>query len=168
MKLQTLLCLSAVCAVTLSQCSPAANPPGVPVPTPAASATVAKAEVTVRIDYATDELLGLYESYIDKSVEYDYSVEVLFTASAAANEFSLYEVGWEEQAGDIRYFAEDVIYAADALLPETPLLAAIDQPGILPTKGISYLDEKGVKRHFLIFISGEDGSLLLEEFFPLK
>ena len=48
--------------------------------------------------------------------------------------------------------------------PERPLLVAMTFFGDLPSHGISYVDQEGKTKNFLIELSGQEGSLQLTEF----
>lgn len=57
-------------------------------------------------------------------------------------------------------------YAQDLLLPEHPLQVSLSFIGSIPNNGIAYTDEQGAARYFALEISGMDGSLMLNEFYP--
>ena len=56
------------------------------------------------------------------------------------------------------------IYAMGELAPERPFAVAWVDVGLMPTRGFSFVDDKGATRYFSISSSGYDGSLLLIEF----
>ncbi len=68
----------------------------------------------------------------------------------------------EHEAVDIK--PSEVLYSLDELLPEKPLVVTWMGKGLLPHRGISFVDENNVTRRFSLSLSGEDGTALLVEF----
>lgn len=126
------------------------------------SGVIAAAELSIAD--ATDELLSGYASYDEISVETEYARRAVITTNVPAKEFKLFHVAVNE---DGYYFENGIIYSTDALLPEKPFVVSAEyQPGVAPNKAVSFLDENGITKYFLIGESGEDGSLGFHRFTP--
>ena len=117
--------------------------------------------VAVNIDFATDDILSAFDGYIQAAApDADYddtSVDVIFTTSAAARDFSITRLFHPD------YFRNEVLLSQYELLPEEPIVFSMVFHGDIPSTGISYLDENDETKYFYLTISGEDGSLLLVE-----
>lgn len=128
----------------------------------------APAKAVVSLDYATEALLGdknAYEEFVDSSSEYE--VKGVFTANTTVRQFKYVELSYNDTtAADtkISFHVEKVLYSADVLSPEKPLVVTMELEGAIPNRGITYLDENGTERFFTISMSGQDASLLLSEF----
>jgi hypothetical protein len=78
----------------------------------------------------------------------------------AVKDFSFIEVGYSED----KYCEAAALYSVDELLPENRLVVTCLEQGMMPHRGISFLDENNATRYFYLMISGENGSLKLVEF----
>jgi len=123
----------------------------------------APVKAVVSVDYAPDELAA---AYTDGSS--DYLVKVVFTANTDIREFRYLELGFKEsqQNAEIQFKADNVLYEMDTLTPDKPFVVSMLFDGVLPDRGIAYLDEAGTERFFTVSMSGKDESLLLTEFTP--
>ena len=72
--------------------------------------------------------------------------------------FSATPVALDEERGSL----------PSVMTPDTPVAVQLIFPGDLPAYGISYVDAGGDLRRFAIEVSGDDGSVLLEEADPLE
>jgi len=82
---------------------------------------------------------------------------------------SLIGIGHFSVDDEIRFFATDVVFSIDKLNPTTADVFVIDGyygVGTMPWSGISFEDEFGDRRYFLLQQSGYDGSFHLNEFEP--
>lgn len=61
-------------------------------------------------------------------------------------------------------FASQEIYSQAILDPQKPLIVEMTLPETVPTHGISYTDNNGQTKKFIICLSGQDGSIFLTEF----
>ena len=120
--------------------------------------------IVIAVDYATDELLGQYDSVIYRHAENVGAVRILLVTNETAKDFKLIAVDFREYGDTIACFEGETILSLDELTPETPLVASAEFPGLFTTRGISFLDETGQKRCFYVGMSGMDGSLFLAEF----
>ena len=56
------------------------------------------------------------------------------------------------------------LYSQELLAPDSPLVVHLTFYGDLPCYGIAYTDNDGTARQKYLYISGEDGSLVLQDF----
>lgn len=128
--------------------------------------TTSEAEkALVSVDYATDELLGKYDSFAEfiEFEDEDYQ-KIIFTTNIAVKDFRFIEIGFEAEDTDVTFFENNVLYSLAELLPTKPFVVTWMEWGSIPHRGISFIDETDTTRYFYIAMSGEDGSLLLVEF----
>lgn len=120
-----------------------------------------KDELQVSVQWAEGDLTDCEEFIANTSEE---KVRVMFTANRSAKDFKLLSLTIEEvnEKGEATYAAEE-LYSMEELTPMRPLAAEIVFYGDIPNCGISYIDENGVTRNYTVEISGEDGSVLLNE-----
>ena len=121
-------------------------------------------DAVLSVDFATEEALSKYDSYIDKYVEAEYVLKVLISTNTMIKEFRFFELGYREEGEDIVFFEDSLLFALDELTADKPLVVGVSFPGVLPTKGFSYVDTTKATKSFCIAESGEDGSLFLLEF----
>lgn len=100
---------------------------------------------------------------------------VLFTADSRVTDFTLLQLSAEDvtETGAILFQADPVVperkeSIPSVMTPDTPVAVQLLFPGDLPSFGISFVDENGRYRRFAIEVSGENGSLLLEEADPME
>lgn len=161
---KTLLFLMLAFAMLFSGCTNSSTPDSdMPESTdPIVSETE---DVSLRVDYATDELLSKYDSF-EEFVEFkdeDYQ-KIVFTTNITVKDFKFIEVAYKEEDSNISFFENKVLYSLDELSPEKPFIVTWMEQGAIPHRGISFVDETNTTRYFYIAMSGKDGSLLLVEF----
>ncbi|MCL2756707.1 MAG: hypothetical protein FWD43_01335 [Coriobacteriia bacterium] len=121
--------------------------------------------VVVSVDFATDTTLQGYTSYTTANVPTAAgAVNILFTTTAHAKGFQFFKVTYEEQGGDFVFVKGAVLYSTEELKPEKPLVIGMEFAGAIPSRGISYTDENGETKSFVVSISGNDGSVILAKF----
>ena len=128
-------------------------------------AETASEEISVSVDYATEEFLSkfnLYKVYIE--FEDEGYQRIAFTTTEAVKDFKFIEVGHRIEKDNFIFFEENVLCSIAELLPEEPLVVTWLEQGTIPHRGISFIDAEGITRYFSIAMSGKDGSLLLIEF----
>ena len=118
-------------------------------------------KLLISVDYATDEILSTYDTYIDEYVSYEYSYKIIFKTNTKVNDFKFIEVEYKDNT----FYEGATLYEMDEFLPENPLVVGVDFPGITPAKGITFI-ANNIKRQFYLVQSHDDnpGSLLLVEF----
>lgn len=100
----------------------------------------------------------------------------LFTTDSAVEEFTLWTLSAEDYTetgavlfSSIQVFLEPGLDSLpEVMTPDTPVAVQLVFWGDTPGYGISYVDENGTFRRFILSQSGYDGSLLLEEVDPLE
>lgn len=132
-----------------------------------ASAPVSDSEAKkaiVCIDYADEALLadtGAFDEFIDDDSE--YQIKAVLTTNTAVEDFQYVELGFTEENGEIAFHVANALYSQAELSPERPLVIGLAVAGLIPNRGISFVDETGAVRYFSIRMSGENDSLLLTE-----
>lgn len=121
--------------------------------------------VHVSADYATDDLLHAYSSYDEFcQMQDEYAQRILITVNSRVNDFRFSKISFEEQNGDMPIIADTDLYIQKFLDPDIPLVVCVSFPGSIPQRGISFTTEDGQRRKFIIQMSGEDGSIVLNEY----
>ncbi|MBK5262792.1 MAG: hypothetical protein JJE17_09525 [Peptostreptococcaceae bacterium] len=119
----------------------------------------------VSADYTTDELLNQYASFDEfVQIQDEYSQRILIMVSTPVSDFKFSRINFDESNGGVNYIEDEVLYSQNELNPEKPLVVWVSFPGTLPQRGISFVDESGKERRFVINMSGEDGAILLSEY----
>ncbi|MDO4582419.1 MAG: M56 family metallopeptidase [Bacillota bacterium] len=118
--------------------------------------------IGIDIAVATDELLSQLPSYdeIDASTD-EYGNRLLLTATGALSDLDIFRLVWDEDAEALS--EGELLYHAEELTQQTPLVLWVSFPGVLPTVGLSYIDAAGQVQAYFIVMSGEDGSILLSQ-----
>ena len=65
------------------------------------------------------------------------------------------------------YLTEKTLYTLESLAPQMPLVIGVVYYGDMTTYGLSFTDASGNARHYAVYMSGMDGSLILEPFEPV-
>ena len=156
----------------------ALDPPGDPLPltpfsgTDGAGAKEPRVPVSVRyLTEAGDVDCGWVTLYDGPD-----SCCILFTTDSRVTDFTLLDLFAEDftETGAVIFSATPVELDEErdslpsVMTPDTPVAVQLIFPGDLPAYGISYVDAEGNLRRFAIEVSGDDGSVLLEEADPLE
>ena len=156
----------------------ALDPPGDPLPlTPFSGidgASTKEPRVPVSVRYLTeagDVDCGWVTLYDGPD-----SCCILFTTDSRVTDFTLLDLFAEDftETGAVIFSATPVELDEErdslpsVMTPDTPVAVQLTFPGDLPAYGISYVDAGGDLRRFAIEVSGDDGSVLLEEADPLE
>ena len=156
----------------------ALDPPGDPLPltpfsgTDGASANESRVPVSVRyLTEAGDLDCGWVTLYDGPD-----SCCILFTTDSRVTDFTLLDLSVEDftETGAVIFSATPVELDEErdslpsVMTPDTLVAVQLIFPGDLPAYGISYVDAGGDLRRFAIEVSGDDGSVLLEEADPLE
>ena len=120
----------------------------------------AKAAPTVLIGRATDEILNKFSSFYEYG---DNGEKIIIWTDIAIINFEFISIGFEIVEGQFLLFPENTLYTVNELLPEKPFVVKMLVSEGIPSSGISYPDEKNIKKYFYISESGKDGSLSLNE-----
>lgn len=117
----------------------------------------------IQVRFADEKTLsgGKYEEFIADDSE--YMVKLLFTCDEVLTkvQFSLLAPG-DTSAYDVT----ENLYTMDQMTPDMPFMAGVVFYGDMTSYGISFTDAEGQEHHFATYISGRNGSLVLEEYTP--
>lgn len=67
---------------------------------------------------------------------------------------------------DAAYAVSEVLHGFDHFFEDTPLVAGLVFPGDMTAYGLSFTDESGAERHFIVSISGRNGAIQMDEYVP--
>lgn len=125
-------------------------------------------EAIITVDYASDELHANTNSYDEVIIDLsEAQTRIVFTVSNTVKDFKYLEVLLTDCVDDTCYFdIVEELYSMSELRPERPLVIGMEFIGSIPNRGISFVDETGIRRYFSINQSGKDGSVFLLEFEP--
>ncbi len=125
-------------------------------------ASAASAEkVLISVDFAPNKISGEYDLF-EEEYKRNTPSKIIFRTNVAAKDFKFIALEYDQQKAEaIKPYK--VLYSLDALLPEKPLVVTWMEIGLMPHRGISFVDENNVTRYFSLSLSGEDGSTILVE-----
>lgn len=110
------------------------------------------------LDYAFD-----YDSF--RVDEEQYQVKATLYAKKDYRDFKVLELSYDDvDAQGNPKFKTKVVYETPELSFARPFLLGLEFLGDMPGNGISFVDENGKTRKFMIYQSGKDGSLIISEF----
>ena len=106
----------------------------------------------IQVDFATDELLGQYESF-HEFIHRENGAGFLIRIDKPVRDFEYIRLGVElaEEASVFVYFIDYVLYSIDELTPEKPFfIKTFIHVGALPGYAIAFTDASNTRRHFSI------------------
>lgn len=117
----------------------------------------------IRARFADESTLsgGRYHEFIAEDSE--YMVKLLFTSDEILTDVQLSLLA---PGSSSDYEVTKKLYTLEELTPDMPLVAGVVFYGDMTAYGISFTDAQGQSRHFAAYISGRNGSLLLDEYTP--
>ncbi|MEA4946474.1 MAG: hypothetical protein VB058_02765 [Oscillospiraceae bacterium] len=123
--------------------------------TPAPSAYTESALGDFHISLATDELSKKYDSF-HEYINDEGGARLIIWPDTEAKDFAFISISirQEDLAGKLSYFAGDTLFLVDELSPEKPFVVDLLIPGAMPAYGISFVDENGVEKYYIIQLSG--------------
>ena len=112
--------------------------------------------------FADEQLLsnGNYHEFIADDSE--YMVKLAFRSGESLKNVRFYSLQYEGGT----YGIMEELHTLSELSPDVPLVTGVVFYGDMTTYGISFTDAGGRERHFAVSISGRNGALVLEEYFP--
>lgn len=115
-------------------------------------------------DYSTEDEINFSFDYDSYNADDEEATKITFTSSERVKNFKILDLKYEEKGNtnEGSYVVEEV-YGIDALDPNRPFIAGLHFLGLIPNNGISYTDAEGLTRTFMIYPSGKDDSLVLQE-----
>ena len=91
----------------------------------------------------------------------DYETLLAFTAKANWKSFVFSLLSWETET----YTVDQELYTG-TLVENQVFTASVTFWGDMTTYGIAITDENDDTRYYAVYISGEDGSVVLDQYFP--
>ena len=119
-------------------------------------------QVIISGDYVTEEFYNKYNTF-DEFIDFSapgYN-KIYIRTNITIKDFKYIEAAYEPNIGLVEI---SVLYSQDELSPEKPFVVTWMQPGTLPNRGITFVDENNMERKFFVHASGFDDSLLITEF----
>ncbi|MDO4270786.1 MAG: hypothetical protein Q4C72_07680 [Eubacteriales bacterium] len=117
--------------------------------------------------YADEAFFSDHDAFDEFSEDdSEYSVKVAFTTDAAVEDFKFLRLGFvdADETGKFQFEIAEELYTLEELSPQCPLVVDVTLEGIVPDRGISYVDQDGAVKYYALQMSGKDDSLLLTEF----
>ena len=130
---------------------------------PAERKTLNLSQVVVSAEYLTDKLLSEYKSF-EEFVEFPGYQKILIKTNMTVKQFKFIEVEFSMDEDSYSFVVKSVPYSISELIPDKPFVVTWLEIGLMPHRGISFVDEYNVTRYFTLSQSGVDGSLILSEF----
>ena len=87
---------------------------------------------------------------------------IAFWTDTMLRDFRFIEVGVNETSTGLSYLAaRQTLHSVPELIPDMLFVVETSLGGGIPSRGIAFLDEHGIRRYFLLSLSGMDGSVEL-------
>ena len=115
--------------------------------------------------YEEENVKAKYKNYLKYSMKSNtFKTKVFFVPSNSVKDFKLYGLTFKsmDDKGKVKY-DKKLLFSVKTLTSQKPLLADIEPSETIPKTGISFVDNKGKTQKYVLYESGEDGSLLLSE-----
>ena len=124
-------------------------------------------EAGIFVDWYTEDYEGITTAgeYIVSNSE--YAASYIIFGEGKVKELQILELTFKDfnDDGDA-VFDIDVAYTIDQLYEDKPIAVWTEFNGTIPNNGISFLGADGVRRYYTLAVSGYDGSLILDRFYP--
>ena len=117
----------------------------------------------VIISFADDRLVSSdeYREYIDDTSR--YAEKIAFRANEELTDVHLYSLGYNRYGN---YTQDEELYSFRRLREDWPFVAGLSFYGDMTAYGLSFTDASGMEHHYAFYISGRNGSLVAEEYWP--
>jgi len=115
----------------------------------------------ITVDFANRELLNNGGYLLYESDDPDYATTIVFYAHEMLRDVSLYGLLFDGEE-----YLTDPLYHFNRFYEDTPLVAELPFYGDMTTYGISFTDAAGNERCFEVYISGRDGTPVIQEYVP--
>jgi len=115
--------------------------------------------------YEEENVKAKYKNYLKYSMKSNtFKTKVFFVPSNSVKDFKLYGLTYKsmDDNGKVKY-DKKLLFSVKTLTSQKPLLADIEPSETIPKTGISFVDNKGKTQKYVLYESGEDGSLVLSE-----
>ncbi|MBQ8830521.1 MAG: hypothetical protein IJ017_02865 [Oscillospiraceae bacterium] len=113
----------------------------------------------VSANFADEKLLesGNYHYY--EAENQDYTVQVAIRAYEELSYVTIYPM----ELTDDGFIAGDAVFYIEKLTPDKPLVADLSFPGDMSQYAIEFTTEQGAETYFRVYISGRNGTLVMDE-----
>lgn len=118
----------------------------------------------IEVHYAEDLMVETFIEYVADETEYSRDVMFRVNNGGYVDDFVVNKIYFAAYQDDMAIYEEEPIYYLGNLNYEADFILRMTFFGDMPTYGISYVDRNGNTRHYAITMSGQDGSVQLEEF----
>ena len=115
--------------------------------------------------YEEEQVKTKYKNYLRYTMKSNnFKTKVFFVPSNSVKDFKLYGLTYKsmDDNGKVKY-DKKLLFSVKTLTSQKPLLADIEPSETIPKTGISFVDNKGKTQKYVLYESGEDGSLVLSE-----
>ena len=114
----------------------------------------------IAAEFASEQLIGSgnYHEFIADDSK--YTVKIAFYTNDVLGNVKFNSLQWNGTS----YSVEKELYTLSALSPYKPLVTNVVFYGDTTTYGISFTDKNNNERHFAVYLSGMDGSLVMSEY----
>jgi len=120
--------------------------------------------------FATEVLLSEYDLYVE-FLDNEVGNRIAILPYIVMYDFRWIEVGniMIDGVFGTQFYERSVLYSVDNLLPSIPFVVTHRELGILPHRGISFVDESGERRYFAIMRNQAEpterlGNFIIREF----
>lgn len=135
-----------------------------PAPEAVESPLEEPAECAITISTPSQELLDSNEGFAYFEVDdSEYASYVMLSCSDELEYFSFDTITLSDADPANRLAKNECLYTAEPLTPEHPLIVRLEFYDT-PHNGFSYMDKNGRLRHFILTMSGKDGSIISSEY----
>ena len=115
----------------------------------------------ITVEFANRELLSNGGYLLYESDDPEYATTIVFYAHE-----TLWDVTLCSLLFDGEEYLTDPLYNFNRFYEDTPLVAELPFYGDMTTYGISFTDAAGNERCFEVYISGRDGTPVIQEYVP--
>ena len=135
-----------------------------PAPEPVDVPLEEHTECAITISTPSQELLDSNEGFAYFEVDdSEYASYVMLSCSDELEYFSFDAITLSDADPANGLAKNECLYTAQPLTPEHPLIVRLEFYDT-PHNGFSYIDKNGRLRHFILTMSGEDGSIISSEY----
>ncbi|MBQ4044000.1 MAG: hypothetical protein IJD06_08400 [Clostridia bacterium] len=118
-----------------------------------------EAYVLLTVESATERTVGGDEYHEAVHSASKYAVKLLFRAQETLTDFCVTTMDFGENG----LFPAGELYTLAELTPQKPLILTVAFPGDLTTYGLLYTDASGTEHVCILYQSGRNGAVVLQE-----
>ncbi|MCL2801914.1 MAG: hypothetical protein FWD28_09185 [Treponema sp.] len=117
---------------------------------------------SIRVMTVTNDTISKLQSYMEYTDD-NRGIWLMFTADRYYEDFWFIEISYFDDPSSL--YVPRILYKCQ-IMPDLPFLVMLSALGGIPQRGVSYIDESGIRRYFYISEDGVDGGYNLIEFTP--